>query len=106
MSRPSDESRAWVVSDINYDERFPQINKEVIITIALFLAHTVFLLVNIVLGTADGGLEHLTFGLPTWFVRQLSEFVVYIVIVFFMIDHVWSDMDVAPRGKLLKGIKK
>lgn len=96
------ESRDYSFSEIKPDERFLQINKEVIATLILFVLHSAFIIVNVVVGTSGDPLASLTFGLPTWLVIQLVEFLVYIVLVFIMVSKVYRDMDVAPRGKIFQ----
>lgn len=93
-------SRDYKFSDIKMDERFTQANKEVLIVVVLFLCHMAFLVINLIVGTSGDPLHSLTFGLPSWLVRQLAEFVVYIAIVFYLTTYVLRNMDVTPRGRL------
>lgn len=95
------ESRDYDIASIPRDPRFKQINKEAAITAILFLVHTFFLLINLVLGAgAEDPLAKMMFGLPQWLAIQLIEFVVFIIAVFVMVDKVYKNMDVTPKGKL------
>ena len=95
------ESRDYNISDIKVDPRFKQINKEALLSFLVFCAHGLFLLINVVNGAQAYTPDMPTImGLPSWLAIQLIEFLVYIVVIFLLVDKVYKNMDVTPRGKI------
>lgn len=99
-------SRDYSFDDIEPDERFVQIRKEWSATILLFVIHVTLLITNLYVLGADPSKYTYVFGLPLWLFLQLCEFVLYISGIFFVVDHVYQDMDVSARGGLILKKKK
>lgn len=99
-------SRNYEFSDIEPDERFVQIMKEYWVVIGVFIVHCALLIINLYTLGADPSKYTYVLGLPLWLFLELCEFVVMIITCFFIIDHVFMDMDVTPKGKLIKKEKK
>ncbi len=99
-------SRDYDIKAISIDPRFKQINKEVLVTVALFFLHAVVLIVNYMTGAPDPANYTYIGPFPSWLAFQLGEFVVYIILVFVLISCFYRDMDIAPRGKIYPKKKK
>ena len=96
------ESRDYDLNkDLKVDPRFKQCAKEAFIGSCLFICHAIFLVVNLINGAgAPDPLAKMMFGLPQWLVIQLCEFVVYLALVFLLVDKVYKNMDITPYGKI------
>jgi len=99
-------SRDYSFDDIEGDERFEQLKKEWRATVLLFAIHAALLVTNLYTLGADPSTYTYVFGLPLWLFLQLCEFVVYIGAIFFVVDHVFMDMDVDARGGIIAKSKK
>ena len=99
-------SRDYDFSEIKPDERFVQIMKEYWVVIGVFIVHCAVLIVNLYTLGADPSKYTYVMGLPLWLFLELCEFAVMIIVCFFIIDHVFMDMEVTPKGKLIKKDKK
>lgn len=94
-------SRSYDFKDIEPDERFVQITKEVWVVCIVFSIHVVLLLSNLFVLGADPGSYTYIAGFPLWLFLQLCEFVAIIITVFIIVDRVFMNMDVSPKGKLI-----
>jgi uncharacterized membrane protein YhdT len=93
-------SRDYEFSDIEMDERFVQIFKEWLVTIAVFIVHMTLVIANLYILGKDPANYVYVGGFPLWIVLMVSEFVLLIVTVFVVVDKVFRHMDIEPTGKL------
>lgn len=99
-------SRNYSFEDIEVDERFIQLKKEWGVTVTVFVVHVILLVTNLYTLGADPSTYTYVFGLPLWLFLQLCEFVVYLSAIFFVVDHVYQDMDVDAIGGIIPRVKK
>lgn len=95
------QSRDYNFSDIEPDERFEAIKKEMLLVFSMYTIHAIVLIINLFMNAPNPENYTYVFGFPFWIFFEIVEFIAFIAIAIFVVNHVFVEVNMDPIGGII-----